>query len=273
MLKEYNIQIDDEQWNWLESTKYDKNKNVVKNSLHFTISGFKLSSSAILGQLIRKFKVDLTNQELLVHGVIDEQVYESNKSLRVDGSVKLDDPSRPMRQVKDHHSLDRLNSYVTNVDEDDVLLDLKFPIVAKRPREQKATKCPRNKNMFYEVLEDYLQNIRGYTPGTCLIENIKVDESAPFQAIVTLKNEMYCHHKGANHSSANDIYFTVNLLSNKAQQRCSSGNCRGSMFEFEHTSGFFGTMFVTTPINLNGVIQAFQAFSLFMSEQKPLKFS
>ena len=89
MLEEYNIQIDDEQWNWLESKKYDKNKNVVKNSLHFTISGFKLSSSAIMGQLIRKFKVHLKDPELIRNGVIDEQVYESNKSLRVDGSVKL----------------------------------------------------------------------------------------------------------------------------------------------------------------------------------------
>ena len=194
------------------------------NSLHFTISGFKLSSSAIMGQLIRKFKVNLKVPELIRNGVIDEQVYESNKSLRVDGSVKLDDPFRPMRQIKGHHSLNRLDSYVTNVDEHDMLLDLKFPIVANRPKQQSKASQPTN-NMFYNVVEDYLQKIRGYEPCNCLIDNIKIDDDAPFKAIVTLKNKKHCECKKGEHSSSSDIYFTVNLLSNKAQQRCHSGNC------------------------------------------------
>ena len=40
--------------------------------------------------------------------------------------------------------------------------------------------------MFYHVLEDYLQDIREYEPGNCLIENVKKKRNTDIELTITV---------------------------------------------------------------------------------------
>jgi hypothetical protein len=120
------INLTRDNFNWLESTKYtDTTKSTVKkHSLHMVIQGFSVSCADEVKALMERFKVFLKRQdsqalsiiELLKPGVLDLQVYDKRKSLRVDGSVKLTDPDRPVCQVQGHHSGDVKDSYFTYMD-------------------------------------------------------------------------------------------------------------------------------------------------------------
>jgi hypothetical protein len=236
--------------NWTESTK-TLDGQVVKNSLHMTLSRFKMSSVTQVKSLMIAFvecivALKLTNNtyacELLKDGILDFQVYASNKSLRVIGSAKLNEPHRPVRPILHHHSGQYIDSYVTFIQDDDIML---ADIV--------QSKKTGFNYMFEEIISDYMKDNIQYD-----IEKINIDEVHDTRATVVLKGHTYCHRKGGHHSVASKIFYRLDLLTNEMIQSCHSAKCAlQPVFKYTHEAGFFGQLFASETLDQKEIVSIY----------------
>lgn len=219
-------------YQWLESTRYDELGNVTKNSLHMTLSGYAFKSVLQVKHLMTQFRATLAaDHPLLVDGVLDMQPYGFRKSLRVDGSAKLEEPGREVRQVRGRHSGKQCDSYVTFVQDTDVVLDDMVETVSDADVML----------MLQNIMDSYAKAV-GSKPST--IAGAKQHKSYPWRYTVRLPECKYCFRKEGYHSNSN-VFYKIDLLTNKVFQSCHSPHCKEKEEAVhEHTEGYMGDLFV-----------------------------
>lgn len=240
--KTFNKTIGDRNFNWCESTR-TKDGKVDKNSLHLTIGGFYMSSSTQVMHCMAAFRASLDPASpILEKGVFDFAPYGKNSSLRVDSSAKLVEPDRPVRQVRNHHSGHRSDSYVTDVrDTDELLPDLAAPVA--------ASSCE-------PMLNDIVQAFAAHVGHPMAIRSVDADETYAWKHRVNLEGN-YCARLQAEHN--NRSYLSVDLLSNVVTQGCYSPRCTDKpLVSVTHTCGHMTTLFEDEEIQLPTVMALFR---------------
>jgi hypothetical protein len=230
-------------YQWLESTRYDAG-NVTKNSLHMTLSGYAFHSVLQVKELMTQFRATLAaDHPLLIDGVLDMQPYGFHKSLRVDGSAKLEEPGRAVRQVRGRHSGKPCDSYVTFVQDTDLVLDDMVETVDDADVML----------MLQKIMDSYAKEV-GSKPST--IAGAKQHPTFPWRYTVRLPECKFCFRKEGYHTNST-VFYKIDLLTNKVFQSCFSPHCKGKEEAVhEHTEGYMGDLFVSIHrINLARVVE------------------
>lgn len=245
--EEYDLTPAPDQFCWSESTK-----DGVKNSLHFTLTGFyvqnnEVAMKALANAFIENIRGgmyihDNIRKALLVPGVIDLAVYRRNASIRIIHSAKLTDETRVLRPVDDRVS--DTAYYVTYVNTDtDTFIDV-------CGTGNSDGECPG----AFESFDQLEQGDGRLNYCAAILSSALKRKSATVSrawsrdgsddVLCSVRGYRTCKASGTKvrHSHHGDVYFIVNEYLPYVVQKCHSAKCGKGSHKIDHKEGFFGPM-------------------------------